>query len=109
MAALVARNFPTTLWVRSPDLASSIGRNGENEKYLPGVRLPDGLTATSSIESAVAGASVVFMAVPSHGFRGVLADLAPHVAGVDAIVSLSKGIEIGTNLRMSEVIAEVLP
>jgi glycerol-3-phosphate dehydrogenase (NAD(P)+) len=73
------------------------------------VHLPDALTATSSLEEAVAGASVVFMAVPSHGFRAVLSDLAPLVAEVEAVISLSKGIENGTNLRMSEVIAEVIP
>jgi glycerol-3-phosphate dehydrogenase (NAD(P)+) len=76
---------------------------------LAGVHLPDALTATSSLEEAVAGASVVFMAVPSHGFRAVLSDLAPLVAEVEAVISLSKGIENGTNLRMSEVIAEVIP
>jgi glycerol-3-phosphate dehydrogenase (NAD(P)+) len=105
----VAGSFPTSLWVRSPELASSIERTRENETYLSGVHLPDGLTATSSIEQAVAGASVVFMAVPSHGFRTVLGDLAPYVADVEAIISLSKGIENGTNLRMSQVIGEVLP
>jgi glycerol-3-phosphate dehydrogenase (NAD(P)+) len=61
------------------------------------------------LAEAVSGASVVFMAVPSHGFRAVLGDLAPYVADVEAIISLSKGIENGTNLRMSEVIAEVMP
>jgi glycerol-3-phosphate dehydrogenase (NAD(P)+) len=109
VAGLVAGSFPTSLWVRSPDLASSIERTRENETYLAGVHLPDGLTATSSLEQAVAGASVVFMAVPSHGFRAVLGDLAPFVGGVEAIISLSKGIENGTNLRMSQVIGEVLP
>jgi glycerol-3-phosphate dehydrogenase (NAD(P)+) len=109
VAGLVADSFPTTLWVRSPDLASSIERNRENETYLSGVHLPDGLTATSSLEQAVTGASVVFMAVPSHGFRTVLGALAPYVVDVEAIISLSKGIENETNLRMSEVIGEVLP
>jgi glycerol-3-phosphate dehydrogenase (NAD(P)+) len=90
-------------------LASSIERTRENEKYLAGVQLPDALQATSSLAEAVSGASVVFMAVPSHGFRTVLSDLAPHVDGVEAIISLSKGIENGTNLRMSEVIAQVIP
>ena len=49
------------------------------------------------------------MAVPSHGFRGVLSDMQPLAGGIEAVVSLSKGIEIGTNLRMSEVVADVLP
>ena len=71
--------------------------------------LPDGLTASSSLEDAVAGAGVVFMAVPSHGFRAVLNELKPFASRVEAIVSLAKGIETGTNLRMSEVISQVLP
>jgi glycerol-3-phosphate dehydrogenase (NAD(P)+) len=109
VAGLAAGSFPTALWARSPELASSIERTRENETYLAGVHLPEALQATSSLAEAVSGASVVFMAVPSHGFRAVLSDLAPHVAGVEAIISLSKGIENGTNLRMSEVIGQVIP
>ncbi len=109
VAGLIGANHATTLWARSPDLADAMQRTRENATYLPDITLPDGLTATSSLEEAVDGAGVVFMAVPSHGFRAVLTDLVPHAAGIDAIVSLSKGIEMGTNLRMSEVIDEVLP
>jgi glycerol-3-phosphate dehydrogenase (NAD(P)+) len=109
VAGLVAASHPTTLWARSPELAESMQQTRENATYLPDIKLPDGLTATSSLEEAVDGAAVVFMAVPSHGFRAVLSDLAPFASGIDAIVSLSKGIENGTNLRMSQVIAEVLP
>jgi glycerol-3-phosphate dehydrogenase (NAD(P)+) len=61
------------------------------------------------LEEALEGAVIVFMAVPSHGFRAVLADLRPFASGVEAIVSLSKGIETGTNLRMSQVVAQILP
>ncbi|HVA07814.1 MAG TPA: NAD(P)H-dependent glycerol-3-phosphate dehydrogenase [Acidimicrobiales bacterium] len=109
VAGLVAASHPTSLWVRSPELADTIQHTRENGTYLSGVRLPDDLTATSSLEEAVSGAGIVFMAVPSHGFRAVLGDLAPHASGIDAVISLAKGIEIGTNLRMSEVIGEVLP
>jgi glycerol-3-phosphate dehydrogenase (NAD(P)+) len=109
VAGLVGVDHPTSLWVRSPELAASITATRENETYLPGITLPDGLVATSSLEEAVDGAGVVFMAVPSHGFRAVLNELVPFAAGIEAVVSLSKGIENGTNLRMSEVIAEVLP
>jgi glycerol-3-phosphate dehydrogenase (NAD(P)+) len=109
VAALVSAAGPASLWVRSPELASSIDRTRENGTYLPGIRLPDGLHATASLEEAVSGAGVVFMAVPSHGFRAVLNDLAPHATGLEAVISLSKGIESGTNLRMSEVIGQVLP
>jgi glycerol-3-phosphate dehydrogenase (NAD(P)+) len=109
VAGLVGAAHPTSLWARSPELAQSIQATRQNASYLPDITLPDGLTATSSLEEAVEGVGVVFMAVPSHGFRSVLSDLRPYASGIEAIVSLSKGIEIGTNLRMSEVIAEVLP
>jgi glycerol-3-phosphate dehydrogenase (NAD(P)+) len=97
------------LWVRNPELAESIQRTRQNESYLPGVQLPDDLVATSSLEEAVAGVGVVFMGVPSHGFRTVLTDLKPFSSDFEAVISLSKGIEHGTFLRMSQVINEVLP
>jgi glycerol-3-phosphate dehydrogenase (NAD(P)+) len=109
VAALVGASHPAVLWARSPALAASIEDTGENGTYLPGIHLPDGLAVTSSLEEAVAGAGLVFMAVPSHGFRTVLHDLEPFASGIEAIISLSKGIESGTNLRMSEVVSEVLP
>jgi glycerol-3-phosphate dehydrogenase (NAD(P)+) len=73
--------IPAALWVRSPELAASIARTRENGTYLPGIRLPDGLTATSSLEEALRGAGVVFMAVPSHGFRSVLEQCNPSPRG----------------------------
>jgi glycerol-3-phosphate dehydrogenase (NAD(P)+) len=109
VAGLIGARRPTWLWVRSPDLAESINRSRQNETYLAGVDLPDALTATSSLEEAVDGAGIIFMAVPSHGFRTVLTDLVPFSSGFEAIISLSKGIEHGTNLRMSQVVGEVLP
>lgn len=109
VAALIGATHPTTLWVRSAELATSMRETRENEKYLAGIRLPDGLKVSSSLEESLEGVSIVFMAVPSHGFRAVLADMAPLAGDVDAVVSLAKGIEIGSNLRMSEVVAEVLP
>jgi glycerol-3-phosphate dehydrogenase (NAD(P)+) len=84
-------------------------RTRENATYLPGIALPDGLTVTASLADALAGVGVVFMAVPSHGFRAMLHALRPLSSRVEAIISLCKGIEAGTNLRMSEVISQVLP
>jgi glycerol-3-phosphate dehydrogenase (NAD(P)+) len=109
VAGLIGAAHPVTLWARSDELAASMTQSRVNGTYLPGVRLPDGLTVTSSLADAVDGAGVVFMAVPSHGFRSVLSDLVPHAGGMEAIISLSKGIETGTNLRMSQVVSEVLP
>jgi glycerol-3-phosphate dehydrogenase (NAD(P)+) len=109
VATLIGATHEASLWVRSPDLATSMRETRENGTYLPGVRLPDGLAVTSSLEEALDGVSVVFMAVPSHGFRAVLSDVAPLAGNVEAVVSLAKGIEMETNLRMSQVVAEVLP
>lgn len=109
VATLIGASHSTSLWVRSPDLATSMRETRENGTYLADIRLPDGLTVTSSLEEALDGVTVVFMAVPSHGFRSVLGDLAPLAGKVEAVVSLSKGIEIGSNLRMSQVVADVLP
>ncbi len=109
VASLVAAANPTTLWARSEELAGSMQAGRENATYLPGIELPPGLAVTSSLEEAVDGAGIVFMAVPSHGFRDVLNGVPPHAGAIQAVVSLAKGIEIGTNLRMSQVVAEVLP
>ena len=86
-------------------------RHGSDElktRYLPDIALPAALHATADLAAACAGADVVVFAVPSHGLRAVLADARPHIAPSAAIVSLVKGIEQGTLLRMTEVIADVL-
>jgi len=109
VAALIAPTTPTVLWARSAELAADMTARRENPVYLPGVSLPDDLRSTSSLGEAVADADIVFMAVPSHGFRSVLVEMAPLVAPGTIIVSLAKGIEVGTSRRMSEIVAEVLP
>ncbi len=109
VASIVGASHPTSLWVRSPDLAATMCATRQNPTYLPDITLPDALVVTASLEEALDGVSVVFMAVPSHGFRAVLADMEPLAARVEAVVSLAKGIEMGTSLRMSQVVNEVLP
>jgi len=109
VAALLASKGPATLWARDPELAQAIGNEHENRAYLAGIALPERLRVTSELPAAVSDASVVLMAVPSHGFRAVLAALAAHLRPGVPVVSLAKGIEVGTNMRMSEVIAEVTP
>jgi glycerol-3-phosphate dehydrogenase (NAD(P)+) len=81
----------------------------ENAAYLPDFELPAGITATADLEAAVAGATVVVMAVPSHGYRRVLEDARPFLAPAVPIISLSKGVEQDTLMRMTEVTADVLP
>ncbi|MDQ1534427.1 MAG: glycerol-3-phosphate dehydrogenase [Actinomycetota bacterium] len=108
VAALVAAHASTVLWVRSSELAGTIASTHENPQYLPGVTLPAELRVTASLEEACTGADVVVVGVPSHGFRAVLTDAVPFIAGDASVISLSKGVEQGTNLRMTEVVAEVL-
>ncbi len=110
MAGVAAQNAnDVVLWCRRPELAEQINEQGTNEDYLPGIRLPEGLKATADIEEAMSGAVVCIMAVPSHGWRETLKDMTPFLGGVEAVVSLTKGLEVDTNLRMSEVLFESCP
>jgi glycerol-3-phosphate dehydrogenase (NAD(P)+) len=109
VAGFTAVNTPTRLWAREPELADTINTRHENDRYLAGFSLPDVLRATHDIEEAVGDADVVVMAVPSHGFRDVLRQAAPHIRPWVPVVSLSKGLEAGTLKRMSEVVHDELP
>ena len=109
MATIVGTARTTALWARAPELATAMEASRENERYLPGVEVPEKVVVTSSLGDALQGAGIVFMAVPSHGFRAVLSAARPAAHHVEAIVSLAKGIEEGTNLRMSQVVAELVP
>jgi glycerol-3-phosphate dehydrogenase (NAD(P)+) len=109
VASLAAANTPTVLWARREELAAEIESRHTNESYLPGLELDPGLHGTSSIEDAVATADVLVMAVPSHGFREVLEQAMPHIRPWIPVVSLVKGLERGTRLRMTEVIEQVAP
>jgi glycerol-3-phosphate dehydrogenase (NAD(P)+) len=109
VATLAARNCPTVLWARRQELAEEIDRDHVNSSYLPGIELPPRLAGTASVAQAVADADVVVMAVPSHGFRDVLTDVAIQVRAWVPVISLSKGLEQGTRLRMTEIINEVMP
>ena len=109
VAALASRNAPTVLWARRPELALEITRHHRNSDYLAGFDLPEALVATGSLEEAVSGADVLVMGVPSHGMRATLQELADHVRPWVPVVSLAKGLEVGTHMRMTEVISEELP
>ena len=108
IASMLGQKTDTTLWARDADLAAAINE-GENPNYLPAVDLPDELAATSNLSAALDGAGVVVMAVPSHGYREVLTAAAESIETSTPIVSLSKGIEQDTLMRMTEVTADVLP
>ena len=98
---------PTVLWARRGELAESISTRHENPGYLPGVALAGELRATSAPAEALDGADVVVLAVPAQRLRENLAAWASLVPSGALLVSLMKGIELGSCQRMSEVIAEV--
>jgi glycerol-3-phosphate dehydrogenase (NAD(P)+) len=96
-----------TLWARREEVCDTINHRRENTDYLPGVELPPTVVATHDTEKAIAGADVVVFAVPSQTFRSNLEQWAPYVADSAVMVSLMKGVELGTLKRMSEVVTEV--
>jgi len=106
VARMAATQTETVLWARRPELAEEIERRRVNAEYLPEAALPDGLRATADLEEAVEGVDLLIMAVPSHGFREVL-EHTPVAPGVP-VVSLTKGIETGTLMRMTEVVLDTV-
>jgi glycerol-3-phosphate dehydrogenase (NAD(P)+) len=100
------KGLDTVLWARRPELAQAIASRQENPDYLPGIVLPPTLAATHDLEEVVATASAVVMAVPSHAFREIFRDVRTHLGSDVLVVSLSKGIEQGSMLRMSQVMEE---
>lgn len=109
VASLASKHNRTTLWARKAELADEVNTRHTNEAYLPGFTLPDRLRATSDLAEAVSEADLLVVGVPTHGFREVLEKSAADVRPWIPVVSLSKGFETGTLLRMTEIIKEVLP
>ncbi|MEV6208102.1 NAD(P)H-dependent glycerol-3-phosphate dehydrogenase [Kitasatospora sp. NPDC051914] len=95
------------LWGRRKELVEAIDRTHENPDYLPGIPLPAAVRATTDAAEALAGADFAVLAVPSQTLRANLAAWAPLIEPQTVLVSLMKGIELGTAERMSEVIQEV--
>ncbi|QBR94037.1 NAD(P)H-dependent glycerol-3-phosphate dehydrogenase [Nocardioides euryhalodurans] len=95
-----------TMWGRREEVCAAIADRHENPDYLPGITLPPSITATHDPAVAVDGAEAVVFAVPSQSFRDNLAEWAPVLPEVP-LVSLMKGVELGSLRRMSEVIDEV--
>lgn len=109
LGSVLAGSAPTTIWARRPAVADEINARHTNSHYLGSVALDRGLKATSCLEHAVSSADIVAMAVPSHTFRSVLEQAARHVRRFVPIVSLTKGLEGGTRLRMTEIVDELIP
>ena len=109
VAHLAAHNAPTMLWCRDMDVASAITDDNCNPKYLDGYALHPNLNASCDLAEVVSQSDVVVMGVPSQGFRDVLAEVREHIRPWVPILSLTKGLERGSKLRMSQVAEDVIP
>jgi len=107
--ALARRGHEVRLWTWSVELEADLRATGRNERYLPGVDLAAGLKVRHDISAVLDGADAVISVSPSHYVRSVMTAAAPHVAPDALLISASKGLELESNLRMSQVLAEVLP
>jgi glycerol-3-phosphate dehydrogenase (NAD(P)+) len=105
-AVLADGGTSVRMWGRRQAMVDQINA-GVNEDYLPGIELPPGITATADPAKAAEGADIVVLAVPSQTLRANLGDWGSVLPRSAAVVSLMKGVELGTTKRMSEVIAEV--
>lgn len=105
--ALTPRCERIRLWVFEQDLAARMRATRENDVYLPGLRLPDTVEIEADLALAVGGAEIVIGVVPSKFARGLWQRALPLAGPAAIFVSATKGIEAGTLLRMSEVVADV--
>jgi|GEM_PF-3214 len=109
MANLAAKNgCDTTLWVRNKRTVKSLSKHRMNKKYLAGFKLDDDLKFSHDLKSAISDTDIIFVAVPSIGFRETLKNIAPFITG-QAIVSLTKGMEKDTFALMSDIVKDELP
>ncbi len=109
LAAHLARvGHDVRVWAREPEVAAEIRAEQLNSVFLPGIRLPKSVTASDRIEDTVSGVNLVVVVTPSHGTRSVLRQAAPAILPTATIVSATKGLEVDTLLRASEVIAQEL-
>jgi len=105
---MAEKGYPVRLWVFEPELPEMINGGRENRLFLPGINLPDGITATHSLEEAARDSDLIFFVVPSHVARKVLVQLAPSLRENTPLVIATKGIENESLMLMSEVAAQVL-
>jgi glycerol-3-phosphate dehydrogenase (NAD(P)+) len=107
LANIAARNgYRVQFWMRNAEQVEDITQNRVNSRYMPNYRLNSRITATSDLASAVTKANVIFIAVPSASFRGVLQQMKPHLNSQQILISTTKGIEAETFKLMSQILQE---
>jgi glycerol-3-phosphate dehydrogenase (NAD(P)+) len=105
----VRAGIPVRIWIREPEVVAVVNERRENPVYLPGVELPAGLRATDRLDEALADAETVFVVVPSEFCRGIYRQAGPLAPEGATFVSATKGLEIDTLRRMTEVAAAEAP
>ena len=106
---LAKKGTATTLWEHRPERAAEMQQQRENALFLPGFRFPDTLQVTSDIMEAVWGKDMLLLVTPSQRMRENVRLLAPYVEEKTLLVNATKGIEIATLKRMTEIIDEGIP
>jgi glycerol-3-phosphate dehydrogenase (NAD(P)+) len=107
-SVLADRYREVALWVHEPDLATEMADVRENRMYLPGIRLPDAVRPTSSLEAALAGKALVIFVVPSHVLRGIVERCQTLLRTGAVLVSATKGLELESLCTMSQVMQQIL-
>lgn len=95
------------LWARSAEVVAEINNQHSNEKYLQGITLPNSLAATSDIKAAFDHSEIYVLAIPTQQLRSMLEEWKPFINQNAIVVSTLKGIELNTDLRVSEVVSEI--
>ena len=108
-ASVISRQCDAVLWARDAQIVDEINQHHINTRYLAGATLHPKLTATTALTVAVDNADAVLIAVPSSHFRDVLVNALPGIPRDIPVISLSKGLEKGSRMRMTEIIRDVLP
>lgn len=109
LAALLGeKGYSVHLWARRKELAEEINKTRENKQYLKGIRIPETVTATNSIES-ISGSNIIVIAVPSKFFRETIRLFSGHISNDSIVIHTIKGFEGSTGKRISEVLNEELP
>jgi glycerol-3-phosphate dehydrogenase (NAD(P)+) len=109
LALLLADTYDVTMWEFNPDAAAELEKTRENRVFVPGRTFPDSLHVTNDMKKTIEGAGLVLFAVPSFALRGVCEKAAKYVSGDQVLVTVIKGLEDKTFLRMSEIIDQVIP
>ena len=108
-ASVISRQCNAVLWARDAQIVDEINQDHTNTRYLPDATLHPKLTATTALNVAVEHADAVLIAVPSSHFREVLVNAVPDMPRDIPVISLSKGLEQGSRMRMTEIIRDVSP